>query len=73
MKTYKETIRREAFGVVAGYMSGGYGGPERQVVHCIARIYEVSSSKIWASGPKNHRSKVENSLDFIKSIILSQL
>jgi hypothetical protein len=48
MKTYKETIRREAFGVVASYMSGGYGGPERQVVHCIARIYEVSSSKVDA-------------------------
>ncbi len=48
MKTYKETIRREALGVVAGYMSGGYGGPERQVVHCIARIYEVASSKVDA-------------------------
>jgi hypothetical protein len=48
MKTYKETIRREAMGAVAGWMSGGYGGPERPVVHCIARIYEVSISKVDA-------------------------
>lgn len=35
-------------GAVAGWMSGGYGGPERPVVHCIARIYEVSISKVDA-------------------------
>ena len=47
MKTYKETIRREAFGVVAGYMSGGYGGPERQVVHCIAQRWMPISKNSW--------------------------
>lgn len=47
MKTYKETIRREAMGVVAGMMSGGSRyGTHYQVIHAIARIYEVDASKV---------------------------
>jgi hypothetical protein len=48
MKTYKETIRREAMGVVAGMFSGGGSYADSQVVHCIARIYEVSASRVDA-------------------------
>lgn len=48
MKTYAQTVRREAQGVVAGLMSGGSKSPPYQVVHAIARIYEVSSDQLYA-------------------------
>jgi hypothetical protein len=47
MKTYKETIHREALGVVASMMAGGtrYSMP-LQVLYTIARIYEVDPGRV---------------------------
>lgn len=49
MKTYKETIQKQARGVVASWFSGGsiFDIPT-QVIHTIAWVYDVTPSEVVA-------------------------
>ena len=47
MRTYKESIQRQARGVVASWMSGGSSwNIPSQVIYTIAWVYDVSPSKV---------------------------